>query len=1355
MLRNHWLKFWCSQTARRGFRSGVDRQRRCYSERLEPRRVLSATAAIQGTVFNDLNESSQLDAGDTGLAGWTVFVDSNDNKLLDLEQLQAESNADIEIPDLGEGISSFEVSDVLGTIAEVFVLVDISHTYPDDLRAFLVSPSGTRVKLFHGVGGHDSTILRYASFVDGAELQISSPEADSQFVGSFRPIEALGTLAGESPNGTWRLEINDEQEFDSGVILLFHITFGLAGPNSEPFSVTDDTGAYRIAGLAPGTYSVQEVRQRGYFQTFPETESQTVMVEAGQTTADVNFGNVAAPGAIFGQVWDDLNGDGLHDLNEPGANDWTIELLDADTLEILETTVSIPMDLNEDGRIDPLTEDGRYKFVFLRPGNYLVREVLRDGWKETAPQADNSVVGDDPVVEAGTFEVTESPRGTVDSPAPWLPDLIVDMENSGGLRHAFLEGDILRFGQASPNVGDGPLRLVGADDNGDGTQQVVQRIFNDQGGFTDRLAGNFSFHPEHNHIHFNGFAVYSLRTVLPDQNNDGIPDVGDVVRGGAKTSFCLVNVQRYFTNPPLPNADPDGSGFGCDVQQEISVGWEDIYGAGTEGQEINVAGLEPGDYWLEATVDPDNHFIEKDETNNTGRILIHLGPALRAHRVTIDPGIEVNGQDFGNFQPITVSGSVFNDTNSNGQRNVREQGLAHIAVFLDTNGDHILNNPTSGDGVADGLAQEPWAITDANGNFQFAGLDGGTYQVRVVAPQGQIQTTETPPSFVAISGHDVVTGSFGLGPRPKATTQVTLSEDGHIVVSDIAVGGQIDRLTVSIEGFLFVVEQQLPFVTPQVRIHDPYHILTTTIGVQEGLHTVFVPITEDIASNLVEINLGDGNDVLKVDFGMSPGAVLVNGGNGNDKITIIGGFDFFPIDLNDLGDHANQIEDHDHTGEDRLGFFGTSTVNGGSGNDRIEGRDTLNDLILNGDDGNDSIIGGSGDDVIQGGRGTDTLSGGDGSDELLGGDGADQLRGDRGTDTLQGDAGNDVMRGGADDDLFRSGAGDGLDTVDGGTGFDTIHVDGAAVNESFSVSVMGSSRATLKRVNGDPLVIEITASESLIVNGLEGNDRLTVGPNAASVIGVSFDGGEGDDTMQFNGSARDDRYLLADYNHSLVNVNIPRSVNVANVSAGTEHVLANLGDGDDQFLAGDVFVESIHLIVHGGAGNDTINGGAGRDRLFGDNGNDALYGAAGDDFLAGGNGADELQGSLGSDTMSGGADDDRLDGGDGDDLLNGNRGNDTLFGSMGNDALIGLEGKDRLEGNEGSDTLLGGVGNDQLFGGEEDDLLFGNDGDDRLDGQAGQDTLVGGNGRNSFIHPTAGEIVAVFRFSLQQLFDQF
>ncbi|PQJ62708.1 Ig-like domain-containing protein [Photobacterium angustum] len=84
-----------------------------------------------------------------------------------------------------------------------------------------------------------------------------------------------------------------------------------------------------------------------------------------------------------------------------------------------------------------------------------------------------------------------------------------------------------------------------------------------------------------------------------------------------------------------------------------------------------------------------------------------------------------------------------------------------------------------------------------------------------------------------------------------------------------------------------------------------------------------------------------------------------------------------------LGREVNTI-DLDHFITDNIDHFagskygGNDTLNGNGGND-----------ILLGDGGNDTLNGGDGDDLLLGGYGNDTLSGGDGNDILTGGAGRD------------------------------------------------------------------------------------------------------------------------------------------------------------------------------------------------------------------------------------------------------------------------------------------------------------------------------------------------------------------------------
>lgn len=78
----------------------------------------------------------------------------------------------------------------------------------------------------------------------------------------------------------------------------------------------------------------------------------------------------------------------------------------------------------------------------------------------------------------------------------------------------------------------------------------------------------------------------------------------------------------------------------------------------------------------------------------------------------------------------------------------------------------------------------------------------------------------------------------------------------------------------------------------------------------------------------------------------------------------------------------------------------------------------LDDNIINGLDGNDTIRGYAGNDLIYGDEGNDIIQGGDGNDILLGGNGFDRVYGDDGDDIIYGSAGNDYLFGGAGNDLF-------------------------------------------------------------------------------------------------------------------------------------------------------------------------------------------------------------------------------------------------------------------------------------------------------------------------------------------------
>ena len=144
---------------------------------------------------------------------------------------------------------------------------------------------------------------------------------------------------------------------------------------------------------------------------------------------------------------------------------------------------------------------------------------------------------------------------------------------------------------------------------------------------------------------------------------------------------------------------------------------------------------------------------------------------------------------------------------------------------------------------------------------------------------------------------------------------------------------------------------------------------------------------------------------------------------------------------------------------------GVEDVNGGSGNDHIEGNDRYNRIYggkgiddlsdvdakvagasLYGEDGNDHIIGSQFADELDGGAGVDYLEAHAGDDVIHAGPGNDvEVYGEEGNDKIYGDDGNDKLDGGEGDDTIEGGAGDdvlydvaGANMLDGGFGNDKV-----------------------------------------------------------------------------------------------------------------------------------------------------------------------------------------------------------------------------------------------------------------------------------------------------------------------------
>ncbi len=447
--------------------------------------------------------------------------------------------------------------------------------------------------------------------------------------------------------------------------------------------------------------------------------------------------------------------------------------------------------------------------------------------------------------------------------------------------------------------------------------------------------------------------------------------------------------------------------------------------------------------------------------------------------------------------------------------------------------------------------------------------------------------------------------------------------------------------------------------------------------------TLYGGVGDDFMYGLLGNNwysANEGNDIVLIG-----GNDTIYGGMGQDTIVFSTSTGQLPPldDLDDLPELSSITGDDNFISANRnqdlvVGWGDRDKIYGGKDNDTLYSLG--NQAFLSGDSGNDTLIqlnqeqeglpidptaialvsierstllGGEGNDYIQGavgafGEGRNSLDGGAGDDSIIGQAARDTLVGGAGNDiittgllqenqdkfdvnglpvTLSGFSGNNRLDGGDGNDTLISGFF--TDTMIGGTGSDCLtgifnSVDGGADNDTIDATAISTNAS-----GGEEITVTLI--------GGAGNDSL-VGSNQSSVTNL-FDGGTGNDFIQFGGTTND-------------------------------QLIGNL-EGDDTIIANATNTDS--YTIQDTLGNNTITGGLGGDTLVTGEGNDSIVGV--DSTETGVNANDD-----GNDSISAGG------------------GNDILFGRGGTDTILGGSGDDyiALGLNSTNDDLTGGEGNDSF-----------------------------------------------------------
>lgn len=692
--------------------------------------------SVSGVKFEDIDGDGQMDEGEPGIMGWTITLDGENN-------IVTGENGIFSFSNVGPG----------------------SHT--------LTEASNSEWTQTHpSSGSYEFTLT-------------SGQAATGKNFGNFEN----GTISGVKYN-----DLNANGSRDDGEALLSGWSIVLSGASGNDTLVTSE-GEYSFTNVGPGSYTVTEVGQVGWSQTAPEAGSYTITMTSGLTVGERDFGNFQG-GSISGMKFNDLNGNGVKDVDENGLQNWQIVLSGA----AVDTALT--------------NSSGAYSFDGLVPGTYTVSEINQSGWSQTTSAPGAIVLTFGQVVTNVNFGnyrlATVSGTKFDDSDG----DAVKDESESG------LEGWVIKA-----TKGESVKRTV-TDGSGaysfsfnaseTGTWTVAESLIT---GWEQTLPseGSYSILVQSGTASTgNDFGNFQSGSISGTKYTDNLGDSSVV--GDAGLAGWVIKLFKGASLVSSMVTDENGDySFGSlsagtyVVQESLKSGWiqtfplaagaaspvsdpnagprayELVINSGTQTSDVDFGNFELGTLSGVKFNDMKGDSV-KDETDpKLGGWMIHLShndveidtmstapttgsysftgllpgtyvvnedvqsgwvntkPSTASYSFTLESGQDLE-RDFGNFKLGSISGNKFFDHNMNGEQDELDEMRYNFKIVLT------------------GLVHAPdTVVTDSTGYYEFPGLFYDTYTVSEVAKSGWTRTYPASGSYTVeqVSGLDTDELDFG------------------------------------------------------------------------------------------------------------------------------------------------------------------------------------------------------------------------------------------------------------------------------------------------------------------------------------------------------------------------------------------------------------------------------------------------------------------------------------------------------------------------------------------------------------------------------------------------------------------
>jgi large repetitive protein len=643
---------------------------------------------------------------------------------------------------------------------------------------------------------------------------------------------------------------------------------------TEPSAVTNSAGAYSIGGLYNRTYAVRvdpSTLPASYVGTYdltaPVTDHAASVVLSGSSRTDVDFGyrNDASIGDL---VWNDRDADGVRDPGEPGVEGVTV-YIDSDGDNLFDQG-SEPYDITD--------LNGNYRIENLVAGTYTLRVEF-----STLPQG---------------FTQTYDLNGAIDHEADRV---LAAAEDASDVDFGY---------RASASFGD----FVWNDADADGVQDGGEAGINGVRVYLD-INGNGSFDSASEPSAVtNSSGAYSIGNLLAGTYTARI-DTSTLPAGQVQTYDLNGGLDHAATFSLSANETSSDVDFG--YTQQATLGdyvWNDLDADGIQdGGEPGINGvtvtafdaandtiaattvtsgggaysfiLMPGTYYLVFSTPAGFARTISDQGADTADSDASIS-AGRTANVTLTGGQTNLTVDAGFYQPATVFGHLYIDTNGDGDQDPGEPDLADVNVIVtDVNGT-IRTVATDANG--DWSASVPPGVTTAN-------VDEADPQY----PTGYTQTEGTDPTTVtAVSGANVSAGIDGYF-LPGSISGTVLADTDGDGDGDAPIENVVLRLLDSLGN---------PVLDD---FGQPITTLTGSNGNYSfgGLPPGDYCVVQDQPANFASVSDTDGpND--NVIGNVTPIAVVAGQNSGGNN--------FIEIELGSISGHVRADDDNNGSGDSAI-----------------------------------------------------------------------------------------------------------------------------------------------------------------------------------------------------------------------------------------------------------------------------------------------------------------------------------------------------------------------------------------------------------------------------------------------------